>query len=158
MMGSGWINVLSNMAYGIYVLTTCDSDLINGMIASWVSQVSFAPPLLMAAVHPDRLTHKLILKTKKFAINILAKDQKNYLKRFKGADPSLKFKDIRWKNGLTGCPIILDCVGYLECELKDFYKPGNHTLFVGEIIEAGLFSDREVLTTLDYEGVYLGRA
>ncbi|MEJ2286300.1 MAG: flavin reductase, partial [Desulfobacterales bacterium] len=38
------------MTYGIYVLTSCHQQEINGMIASWVSQVSYTPPLIMVAV------------------------------------------------------------------------------------------------------------
>ena len=158
MSNSGWMDAVSRMTYGIYILTTFDSDGINGMIASWVSQVSYEPPMVMAAIHPNRRTHQMILESKKFALNIMAKDQKEYMKRFKDPDPKSKFSNISWKKGVTGCPIILDCVSFIECELRETFTPGNHTLFVGEIIRGGLLSDREVLCTLDYEGVYLGKA
>jgi len=46
---------------------------------------------------------------------------------------------------------------YRECTVKAAYKPGNHTLFIGEVVDAGRFSNDGVLTTLDYRGQYLGR-
>ena len=51
-MKEDWVQALGKMTYGIYVLTTCDEDEVNGMIASWVSQVSYDPLLIMVAVHP----------------------------------------------------------------------------------------------------------
>ena len=42
------MSAFSKMAYGIYVLTTAVEDKMNGMIASWVSQVSYEPPLILA--------------------------------------------------------------------------------------------------------------
>ncbi len=38
------------MTYGIYVLTSFHKEEVNGMIASWVSQISYAP----AADHGGR--------------------------------------------------------------------------------------------------------
>ena len=48
-MDEKWIEIFGRMTYGLYVLTTCHEGLHNGMIASWVSQVSHNPPLLMVA-------------------------------------------------------------------------------------------------------------
>jgi flavin reductase (DIM6/NTAB) family NADH-FMN oxidoreductase RutF len=55
------------MTYGIYVLTSFYKEEINGMIASWVSQVSYDPLLIMAAVHTHRYSHHLIEKAGAFA-------------------------------------------------------------------------------------------
>ena len=60
--------------------------------------------------------------------------------------------------GKTGCPILKDCVGYMECEVKDEMEPGNHTLFLGEVVAAEIFSNEVPMSTLDYEGVYFGKS
>ena len=127
------------------------------MIASWVSMVSFDPPLIMVAVHPNRYSHQLLEKSGHFALNIISQDQKAYLSRFKGPDPAAKFAGIDWRAGQTGSPILSDGIGYLECTLWDHYKPGNHTLFIGRLIDAELIRDDLPLSTLDYSGVYLGK-
>ena len=156
-MQSSWIKAISQMTFGIYVLTTAHKETINGMIASWVSMISYEPPLIMAAIHPNRYSHGLLEKSGCFALNILSQHQKDYLSRFKGPDPNAKFAGINFKMGKTGSPILSDCIGYLECEIVEHYKPGNHTLFIGEIIDAESLPDRVPLSTLDYEGVYLGK-
>jgi flavin reductase (DIM6/NTAB) family NADH-FMN oxidoreductase RutF len=156
-MKAEWITAFGKMTYGIYVLTSCHQQEINGMIASWVSQVSYEPPLIMAAVHSQRYSHQLIEKGGSFALHVLAKSQKNFLSRFKGKIPQAKFSALNWAAGQSGCPILKDCLAYLECELKTHYRPGNHTLFIGEVIDAGVLAKGSPLTTGEYEGVYLGK-
>jgi flavin reductase (DIM6/NTAB) family NADH-FMN oxidoreductase RutF len=152
------VQALGKMTYGIYVLTTYYADEINGMIASWVSQISYDPPLVLAAIHPHRYSHKLIEQSRSFALHILAQNQDDYLSHFKGDDPRRKFDGIRWGKGKTGCPILTDCVAYVECTVKASYTPGNHTLYVGEMVEANCFSDDDPLTTLNYKGQYIGKS
>ena len=156
-MKAEWINAFSTMTYGIYVLTSCYQKTINGMIASWVSQVSYSPPQIMAAVHTDRYSHQLVEKSGSFALHVLAKSQKDLLSKFKGKDPEAKFSDLNWTAGKTGCPILSDCLAYMECELETHYRPGNHTLFIGKVIDAGVVAEGHPLNTGEYEGVYLGK-
>jgi flavin reductase (DIM6/NTAB) family NADH-FMN oxidoreductase RutF len=157
-MEKKWIQALGKMTYGIYVLTTTYEDEINGMIASWVSQISYDPPLVMAAIHPHRYSHRLIEQSGSFALHILAQDQGEFLSRFKGDDPRLKFDGVRWEKSKTGCPILRDCIAFAECTVNAVYRPGNHTLYVGEIVDANCNSDDHPLTTLDYSGQYLGKS
>ena len=156
-MKAEWISAFGKMTYGIYVLTTCYQKEINGMIASWVSQVSHTPPQIMAAVHPHRYSHQLVEKGRSFALHVLAKSRKDLLSRFKGRDPKAKFLGLNWTAGKTGCPILGDCLAYLECELNTHYRPGNHTLYIGDVIDAGVLAEGAPLTTGDYEGIYLGK-
>ena len=156
-MDENWIQALSRMTYGIYVLTTAHEKTFNGMIASWVSMVSFAPPLVMAAIHPNRYSHRLVDKCGYFAINILSREQKELISRFKGSDPEEKFAGIPWRRGTCGSPLLLDSLGYLECEVKFRYQPGNHTLFIAQIISGETLGQGVPLSSLDYEGVYLGQ-
>lgn len=158
MMEQEWQRALGKMVYGIYVLTTAHGKEMNGMIASWATQVSYEPPLLLAAVHPNRYSHNLIRKSGAFALHVIAKEQKELLSRFKGPDPAAKFSDIAWHRGKSGSPILQDCLAYLDCEVKESFTPGNHTLFIGEIIDARRISDGAALDTADYEGMYTGKS
>ena len=146
------------MTYGIYVLTTRFEETVNGMIASWVTQVSYDPPLILAAVHPNRYSHDLMEKSGVFALHVIAKEQKELLSRFKGPDPLEKFSGIDWATGHTGCPVLKRCMAWFECRVTDRYRPGNHRLFVGEVLRAGTGADGTPLCTLDYEGMYTGKA
>jgi len=156
-MKEEWIQALGSMTYGIYVLTSFHKEEVNGMIASWVSQVSYDPLLMMVAVHPNRYSHNLITKSGCFALHVLAADQSNLLGRFKGPDPKAKFSSIKWQPGRTGCPVLKECIAYFECEVTGEHTPGNHTLFLGEVIAARMLKGKKALTSLDYDGIYLGK-
>lgn len=152
-----WQKALGRMSYGIYVLTTRRDETINGMIASWVSQVSHTPPLIMAAVHPNRYSHGLLDGNGCFALHVLDRSQKEMLGRFKGPEAAEKFDGLEWQVGQTGCPVLRDCLAWFECTVSERLAPGNHTLFIGEVIKAGCPAEGDPLTTLDYEGQYTGR-
>ncbi len=156
-MNKELLNYLASMTYGIYVLTTRHAETLNGMIASWVSQVSYAPPLIMVAVHPDRYSHDLLQKSGHFALNILAREQNDLLTRFKGPDHMSKFDALAWHGGVNGCPILDDCIGSVACRIRQTLKPGNHALFIGQVVEAVFNGAKRPLCTLDYEGCYLGK-
>jgi len=157
-MKDEWIQALGAMTYGIYVLTSFYKQELNGMIASWVSQVSYDPLLIMAAVHTHRYSHRLIEKSGCFALHVLARDQADLLKRFKGSDPEAKFSSIQWHRGTTGCPVLNECIAYFECEVIEKSRPGNHTLFVAEVVDARVIAESRPFSSLDYNGAYLGKS
>ena len=157
-MNKEWITAFGKMTYGIYVLTSAHDDKVNGMIASWVTQISYDPPLVLVAVHPNRYSHRLIQESGAFALHAIGKDQKDFLGRFKGPDAAAKFDTIQWGAGSTGSPILADCIAWLDCRVKQKLSPGNHTLFIGEVVDAGSGDGSEALSTTDYDGIYLGKA
>ena len=152
-----WQQILGKMATGIYILTVSHKEEINGMIISWVSCISYQPPLVMVAIHPNRYSHHLVEESGCFALHVLAQGQTDLLENFRQSDPETKFKSISWYEGKTGCPVLSNCVAYMECEVKESITPGNHTLFFGEIKQAQVFSNQTPMSTLDYSGIYLGK-
>jgi flavin reductase (DIM6/NTAB) family NADH-FMN oxidoreductase RutF len=156
-MKAPWLKAFGRMTYGIYVLTTRHEDIINGMIASWVSQVSYDPPMILVAVHPNRYSHGLLEESGNFVLHVIERSQKELLARFKGPDPAEKFSGIHWEPGRTGCPVLEGCLAWFECRIKESCRPGNHTLFVGEVVDAAGGLAGTPLCTFDYEGMYTGK-
>lgn len=163
-MKKDWQSAFGKMTYGIYVLTSSgrgeeEKIQINGMIASWVVQVSYEPPMILAAIHPDRYSHKLLSDHPVFGLHIIKQSQSSLLKRFKGPDPGLKFEGLEWETQKTGVPILRDCVAWFELEVRQQLSPGNHTLFIGEVVNAGCNNhDTSPLCTIDYDGYYTGKS
>ena len=157
-MKETWMKAFGQMTCGIYVLTTRFEAAVNGMIASWVTQVSYDPPLILAAVHPNRYSHDLMEKSGHFVLHAIGQAQKELLTRFKGPNPVEKFAGIDWDTGHTGCPVLKRCMAWFECRISHQYRPGNHTLFVGEVIRAGTGTAGTPLCTRDYDGMYTGKA
>ena len=123
--------------HGVYIVTTKSGVRKNGMTAAWVSQVSFKPPLIMAAIAPARYTHGLIKSSGYFAINTLAQDQKELAKHFgfRSGRKVDKFDQIPHTETGHGSPILKDAIAYIECKLTNTFEAGDHTLFIGDVIE-----------------------
>ncbi len=155
-MDNKWQQAFGRMTNGIYVLTTRYGDQINAMIASWVTQVSYDPPLILAAVHPNRYCHDLVEKSAAFALHIIARDQTEMIERMMGPDPSAKFDGLQWEADTNGCPRLEACLAWFACRVNAIHRPGNHTLFIGEVVDAGINAQGKPMRTLDYEGKYTG--
>ena len=148
--------ILSRAEYGVYLLTCAVGEEINGMPLSLFMQVSFSPPLVLVGVSPKRYTHKMIEESKKFAVIFLRKDQRQLVDKFKAKDIKEKFKGLAWKRGITGAPILEDCLGWIECELREKFSPGDHTLFIGEVIAGKLVGGGKLLLISDLGKFYKG--
>lgn len=113
----------------------------NIITLAWAMPTSINPPLVAVSIAPKRYSHTLIDGTKEFVINIpVMKILKEVLfgGRVSGRDYD-KFKEVDLtplpaKN--VKPPIIKECAAILECNLHSQFTTGDHTVFVGEIVEA----------------------
>ena len=126
------------LVHGVYVVTTRVDEKINGMTAAWVSQVSLNPLLVMVSIAPPRYTHTLIKESGIFAVNVLTREQVELAKRFgyKSGRKIDKFAGLDYLTAATGAPILPQAYAYLDLRLVHTFTAGDHTLFVGEVVEA----------------------
>jgi flavin reductase (DIM6/NTAB) family NADH-FMN oxidoreductase RutF len=67
---------LRMIPYGLYVLTAANKDgEVAAATVNWVTQASFAPPLVVVGVKTDSHAHAFIKESKAFALNVLGKGQ-----------------------------------------------------------------------------------
>jgi flavin reductase (DIM6/NTAB) family NADH-FMN oxidoreductase RutF len=125
---------------GVYVVTTRLGDKVNGMTAAWVSQVSLNPLLVMVSIAPPRYSHTLIKESGIFAINGLSREQVDLAKRFgyKSGRKIDKFAGLDYLTASSGAPILPQAYAFLDLKLVDTFTAGDHSLFVGEVLEAKL--------------------
>jgi flavin reductase (DIM6/NTAB) family NADH-FMN oxidoreductase RutF len=145
-----------SLIHGVYVVTTRCGDRVNGMTASWVSQVSLSPLLLMVSIAPTRYTHDLIKESGVFAINVLTSTQVDLGKRFgftSGRQVN-KFTGLDYITAVTGSPILPQAQAYFDLNLVDTYSTGDHTLFVGEVVEAKILHPEENSQVFSYENFF----
>jgi len=150
------IEAMARLSYGIYVLTSKKGDEKHGMIASWVSQVSHEPPLVMVAIRKNRRMHSIVKEAGVFALHVLDKNEKDIIRRFKLPTPAERFKNIDCITLETACPIIEKALAYLDCRLVTTLDAGDHTLFIGEAMAAASAEKGTPMTSWDYGKVYLG--
>lgn len=132
---------------GVYIITTGSDDVINGQAASWVTRISQEPFLVAVALYEKNYTHELLLKSNIFAINILKEGQQEVARHFgqQSGRHIDKFATVKFHKGKTGAPILNDCLVYLDCEVIFSRKFGDHTLFIGKIVDEGILNEGKPL-------------
>ena len=132
---------LRMIPYGLYVLTAQDkSGRVAAATVNWVTQVAFEPPLVVVGVKIDSHAHPLIKETKAFALNILGKGQQAVAYTFfKPAEVGAgTISGQPFRAGTTGAPILTNAPAFVECTLEDTVEKGDHSIFVGRVVEAGV--------------------
>lgn len=118
-------------------------DERNAMTASWITQLSMDPVLIGVAVDNDAVTHRLISEGGSFTVNLWdAEDTKVFVKFSKPATDdgdALNGRPVR--PATTGAPIFEDALAWMDCEVRQSIDLGTHTLFVGEVVDAGINND-----------------
>ncbi|MCB1747505.1 MAG: flavin reductase family protein [Gammaproteobacteria bacterium] len=132
---------LRMIPYGLYILTGAnEAGEVAAATINWVTQSSFKPPQLAIGVKADSGAHDIIKASGHFALNVLGKDQQGLaFAFFKPAE-----RDGHTVNGepfefrTTGSPVLEAAIAYLECKLVHTYEGGDHSVFVGEVVDAGV--------------------
>lgn len=139
--------MLRKIPHGLYICGVKDGEDVNGFTASWLMQASFKPPLVVNCVKQDSKSHAMIKNSGVFAISFLDDSQKEVAQKFFQPQRRVgnKFADIEFYIGETGCPIISNSLGYIECQVVDAVEKGDHTVYVGEVIAAGIHREGDSL-------------
>ena len=139
---------LRKIVHGVYVIGVKGGGTANAFTATWVSQVSFEPPLLMAAVRKDSISFRMIEESKVFTVNFLGAGQKPLAQHFLkpahlGGD---KLAGVAHRAGATGAPVLEEAIAFVECRVRQIPPAGDHSLVVGEVIEAKVQQDVEPMS------------
>lgn len=140
--------MLRKIPHGLYICGVRDGEEMNGFTASWLMQASFQPPLVVNCVKKDSISHAMIKNSGVFAISFLDSEQKDLAAQFFKPKTRVgnKFEDVEFYEGAeTGCPIITDSLGYVECKVLEAVEKGDHTVYVAEVIGAGIHREGEPL-------------
>lgn len=153
---------LHKISYGVYVVSSKRGEKLNGQIANTVFQITADPPTITVSINKQNLTHEFIEKSKVFVVSVLSQETPmKFIGRFgfKSGRDLDKFKDVNYKVGITGAPIVLEnTIGYLEVEVVNSMDVGTHTVFVGKIVDAEIIREGEPMTYSYYHQIKGGRS
>lgn len=151
---------LRQMPYGLYVIgVRGDGDgAMNALAASWVTQCSFDPPLIMVAMRKDSSSYGLIKVGMVFTVNLIDKKERQIVRALEKPARSVgdKLAKVAHVEEETGAPILQRAFAYLECRVRHIYEPGDHALLVGEVVHAGTHGRGDPLTCRDLKWHYGG--
>jgi flavin reductase (DIM6/NTAB) family NADH-FMN oxidoreductase RutF len=139
--------VLWTMPSGLYIVGSRAGDRRNGMTCNWVTQLGFDPKLLGVSVEKDAVTHELISEGRAFAMNIIDREDRAIIRKFtKPVEVDAEARTLNgfpFHDGVSGAPVLDQAVAYVDCTLHASADVGSHTLFIGEIVDAGFQKDED---------------
>ena len=140
------------------LLGSRSGDDWNGMTQSWVTQVSMEPVLIAVAVDKSAVTHRLIDESRVFSVNLWsAEDTRPFVKFSKPATrEGMTLNDRPIREGETGAPVFEEAVAYLECEVRNVVDVGTHSLFLGEVVAAGINDDEAEVAAMSHTRMKYG--
>lgn len=139
-------NVLHNLSYGMYIVSSNKADALNAQIANTVFQITSEPVTIAISINKNNLTHEFITASNRFGISVLNEETPlTFIGKFgfKTGRKEDKFKDVNFKKLDSGCPVVLDySICYLEAKVTGCFDCGTHTIFLGimassEMLKAG---------------------
>jgi flavin reductase (DIM6/NTAB) family NADH-FMN oxidoreductase RutF len=139
------LRMLSN---GVYVLTSSSGARYGAATVTWLSQASFQPPLLMAAIRPDSNVFKCLSESGVAVVHILDRGQTDLAQRFFSpttvVDHTINGEP--FAPGLTQAPVLKNALAYCECVVRQTCALGDHTVVVMEVVEAAYRGETRPLT------------
>ena len=154
--------VLWTFPSGLYLVGSRAGDRRNAMTTSWVTQVAFAPKLVGIGIEKPALTHELIAEGGAFSVNTVSREDRAIVRKFTKpveVDPATgALNGFAFHDGTTGVPVLDQAPAYIECEVRQAVDLGQHTFFIGEVVDAGFQADEatEVLRMEDTRMSYGG--
>ncbi len=140
-------NAFFKFTYGLYIVSSGDSEKKNGYISNSVFQVTAEPPKFAATCNKDNLTMHFIKETGKFSVSVLAKDATMEIFSvfgYKSGRELDKFGKVEMIYGKTGVPVVTThAIAFIECKVVETFDVGTHLLFIGELVQAKLLNKDE---------------
>lgn len=130
--------LLRNLTSPVVAITTLANGRRNGFIANSAQRASLVPSIPRVSIYVSKpnLSHDLIYSSGLFALHLLRNDQFNliyHLGMQSGRD-SNKLSTIETIDGVTGCPLLEDCIAAFECKVVNAMDTGASTFFLGDVV------------------------
>lgn len=151
-------NAFRSMSYGVYITTSVDNGRPVGCVSNSNTQITSSPATVSVSLNHDNYTTDCIRRCGMFAYTILSEQ----------SDPSLigrlgffsskdkdKFEGVDYEKK-SFMPVVKSGCGYVVCRVVNEVETSTHTIFIGEVIDAGVFSKETPMTYSYYHNVIKG--
>jgi flavin reductase (DIM6/NTAB) family NADH-FMN oxidoreductase RutF len=134
---------LGRLPSGIYILTVGEGDDATGMLASWVQQAAFDPPMISVALKRGRHISERIEAGEPFVLSVVGEGQKALLKHFaKGFEPGQPaFEGVAIARTACGAPALADAIAVIECQMRTAADAGDHRVVIAEVTAGEVLTD-----------------
>ena len=136
---------MRRFAAGVTVVTAVGDEGYLGITVSAFCMVSLEPPLALVCIHEHSQILDAITASAAFAVTSLSSRQELLAEMFAGRAPrpDPAFSSIKHRTLVTGAPILQGGLAWLDCRLQQAYPGGDHTIFVGLVVAAGVAESQD---------------
>ena len=145
---------LFNIGYGLYVVTSNDGKKDNGLIVNTVTQLTSTPNRVAVTINKQNYSHHVIKGSGKMNVNCLTVDAPfSVFEAFgfvsgRNVDKFADCEPLRSENGLVVLPRYINA--FLSLKVVQYLDLDTHGMFICEVTEARVLSDREAMTYAYY--------
>ena len=125
---------MSHFASGVTVVTTSHDGKLFGMTVASFASLSLHPPLILVCIENSVKTHEAITAAQKFGVSILSSGQTEISSKFASRRED-RFEGVETFTGALDVPLITGALTAIECKLHEQLPGGDHTIFVGEVVD-----------------------
>ena len=149
------LSALFNIGYGLYVVTSNDGKKDNGLIVNTVTQVTNTPNRIAVTISKENYSHHVIKQTGIMNINCLTTDapfavfEKFGFQSGRNTDKFADYDSLRSDNGLVFLPRYIN--SFMSLKVEQYVDLGTHGMFICEVTEARVLSDKETMTYTYYQ-------
>lgn len=140
----GWLLALAQIPSSLYVMTASRGRASGAILASWVQQVSYEPPLISVAIPRGRGIAPLIRDSRSFALCKIHPDDKMLPRRLRMTDDRdwTALETIPYETLTTGSPCIKAAMAVLDCRvLRHLDVEADHELYIGQVVAGRVYTE-----------------
>ena len=149
------LKALFNIGYGLYVVTSNDGTRDNGLIVNAVTQLTDTPNRIAVTINKKNYSHSVIKQTGIMNVNCLSVEAPFKVFEtfgFQSGRTVDKFANCtpgRSDNGLIFLPRYIN--SFMSLKVTDYVDLDTHGMFICEVTEARVMSDKETMTYTYYQ-------
>ena len=131
---------LGKLPSGVYIVTSMLDGEEIGMLASFVEQAGFEPPMITAAVNNGRRIVTAIEQSGLIGINVLGEEDTRLMNPFAQRDNDSPFSGLELEENEHAIPQLTEALAFLACRITGKIEGGDHTIYAAEVID-GILND-----------------
>ncbi len=123
--------IVADLDSPAYVVTTTAGAERDGCLVGFASQCSIKPPRFGVWLSKQNRTYRIALSATTLVVHVLRQGDQDLAHLFgaQTGDDVDKFKDIAWRSGPGGCPVLVRC-DWFAGSITERVDTGDHVAFV----------------------------
>ena len=136
---------LRMIPYGIYIMTAENDGEVAAATVNWVTQTSFAPPLVVVGAKADSGAYTIAKAAGNFTLNMLGKGQQGMAFGFfkPATRDGESISGEPFTMGGNGAPVLDNAIASVQCKIVEIVEQGDHHILVGEVVDANVAKEPE---------------